>query len=85
MPVEMSAADLKFLALTSETRARRLALRERKMAEAKARFWATVDSGEWEAACRAAAPRPVQLTALPPGVDEPPGRVVKRREHEGMA
>ena len=81
----MTDEELQFLALTPETKARRLALRERKMAAAAARFQATVDSGEWEAACRAASPPAIQDALYPPGVDEPVGRVVARRKHEGMA
>ena len=81
----MTEEELAYLALTPETSARRLALRDRKMAEAQARFMATVDDGTWEAACRAAAPKAVQEALYPPGVDEPVGRVVARRKHEGMA
>ena len=81
----MTPAELAYLALTPETKARRLALRERKMAEANARFMATVSDGTWEAACRAAAPPAVQEALYPPGVDEPAGRVIQRRKHGGLA
>lgn len=61
--------------------ARRLALRERKLASAAARFQATVDSGEYAAACAAAEANIKPMEAH----KEPLKRTLGRLAHGGLA